>query len=96
MSGSITSRMTASNALRLERGEPVEAAKAALDGKPGRAQIVRQHGGEALIVVDDEKPLRHDAPDRMGLSKPSRPRRQEAPNIGPPCRPPPHGPIIGP
>ena len=49
---------------RIERGEPVAAVETALDDKPGRAQIVRQHGGEARIVVDDKKPLRHDAPDR--------------------------------
>ena len=62
---------------RFERGEPIAAAETALDDEPGRAQIVRQHGGEARIVVDDEKPLRHDAPDRRDCLNPSRPRRQE-------------------
>ena len=39
---------------RIERGEPIAPGETALDDKPSRAQVIRQHGGEARIVVDDE------------------------------------------
>ena len=40
MSGSITSRMTASNAVALERGEPLAPGEGAIDDEPGGAEIV--------------------------------------------------------
>ena len=46
--------------LALERGQALAAGEAAIDDEAGRGQIVRHHGGQPCIVVDDEKPFRHD------------------------------------
>ena len=62
ISGSITSRITASKVAESSAASPSRPLKSALDDKPGRAQIVLQHGGEPRIVVNEKKPLRHVRP----------------------------------
>jgi hypothetical protein len=44
----------------LDRRQALAAGEAAIDDETGRGQIVRHHGGQPCIVVDDEKPLRHE------------------------------------
>ena len=61
----------------VERGEPVATGEAALDDEAGGGQVVRDHGGQPRVVVDDEKPLRHNASEPERLLTPCRARCQE-------------------
>ncbi len=55
----MTSRITASGARRCSSARPAVAVAAVRTEKPLPGEIVREHGGQARIVVDDQDLFRH-------------------------------------